>query len=206
MDEPSKKQRTHERIVRAASRLVRERGAQAMGVDEVMDAVGLTRGGFYAHFESKSALVARAVEAAFDEALTRLFSGDVREPREAWLGRVSDRYLSRAHVEAPGRGCAAPSLAGEVSRGPRELRRAFTVGLSRVLDALTERLGDRRRALRVMSTWVGALALARALDDDALADELLAAAREGLGASGPGDAPASSARPASTRSSDAPPA
>jgi AcrR family transcriptional regulator len=79
MEGSSKKQRTHERIVREASRLVRERGAEAMGVDHVMDAVGLTRGGFYAHFDSKSALVTRAVEAAFEEALVRLFSGDQRD-------------------------------------------------------------------------------------------------------------------------------
>jgi TetR/AcrR family transcriptional repressor of nem operon len=180
MEGSSKKQRTHERIVREASRLVRERGAEAMGVDHVMDAVGLTRGGFYAHFDSKSALVTRAVEAAFEEALVRLFSGDQREGADAWLARATLRYLSRAHVEAPGRGCAAPSLAGEVARGPVELRRAFTAGLSRVLDALAERLGDRRRALFVMSTWVGALTLARALDEPRLADELLDAARAGL--------------------------
>jgi len=176
-----KKQRTHEKILDVAARLFRERGVEGASVDDVMANAGLTRGGFYAHFRDKSALLGAAIEVAFVEARRNLLGGD--ESRgAAWLERATGRYLNRRHLESPGFGCAIPALGGEVARSERSVRSSFTRNLSVLLGEMTERLDGsqsaaRKRAIATMATWVGAMTMARAVNDPALADEILATCR-----------------------------
>ena len=177
--------RSHDSIVRVAARLIRERGIAGASVDEVMQAAGLTRGGFYAHFRDKTAMVSEAVGYAFAEARRNLLELDATG--DAWARRASERYLSEAHLAEPGRGCAVPTVGADVARGPAELREAFTVEVESVIDGVAQKLGGgasgRKRAIGFLATSVGAVLLARAVTDPtkpsrvALAREILSAAR-----------------------------
>src|SRR3954454_18106995 len=109
----------HRTVLHAASRLVREHGVGGVTVPEVMATAGLTHGGFYRHFESKDALVAQALTAAFtqrladmDDALENADSAEAA--RRAWL----EGYLSLTHRDTPENGCASAALAGDVARAP----------------------------------------------------------------------------------------
>lgn len=178
----SRRDRSHARIVEVAARLVRERGLEGAGVDRVMGAAGLTRGGFYAHFADKAAMIVEALDAAFAQSRRNMF--DHEATGLAWLERTTALYLSRSHAESVDRGCSVPALASEVPRSTEEVRAAFSRNVERVLDELATRLGDgrataatRREAMGIFSTWVGGLALARTLGG-ALGDEVLLGARD----------------------------
>lgn len=163
------------RILDAAGRLFREKGFSTVTVAEVMEAAGLTHGGFYGHFASKEDLAAQALAGALTPA--------PREPGAAPdLAGFVAAYLSAAHRDRPGTGCALAALGSEAARQPAPVRRAFTEGLEARLARMQEALpeGDRAAALAAVSSLVGALVLARAVDDPALSDEILAAARGAL--------------------------
>jgi TetR/AcrR family transcriptional repressor of nem operon len=182
---PDHKSRTRDAIVAAASRLFRRHGFGAVGVDTLMGEAGLTRGGFYAHFRDKTELFSDAIERAFDESEQNLLEGPLAELEgDAWLEAASARYLSMRHRDRPEDGCAVPSLGSEVARAPRGVRRTLAARLGRIRERIAERLGGgpeaRRRALVVLSSWVGAMVLARAVEDRALAEEILEAGRESL--------------------------
>lgn len=193
----TQKARSHARIVRHAARLFRERGVGGVGVDELMSAAGLTHGAFYAHFRDKNALVSEALAAAFDQARRNLFDAFPDARGASWLALASDRYLAPEHLVSPGSGCAVPALAAELSRATPALRRTFTEQVKGIATLAEERIGAsnapagrpddaaanprvRRRALSALATWAGAIALARAVDDPTLADEILAACREAV--------------------------
>ena len=173
--------RSHQKIVESASRLLRERGIDGAGVSEVMSDAGLTHGGFYRHFETKEALLAAALEAAFGE-----FSGSLEKALEehspsAALAGFRARYLSAAHVASPGAGCPAAAVGGEVARSSGGLKATFGAGVNRMLAALARCMGGSEQArfdqaARELATLVGALTLARATDR-ATASEILRACR-----------------------------
>jgi TetR/AcrR family transcriptional repressor of nem operon len=154
--------------VGGASRLFRERGIESVSVGEVMATLGMTAGGFYRHFESKEALAAEACAAAFAG------SGLAQEPAGSPEGMLR-RYLSKAHRDAPGAGCPMPALASDMARQPAPVRRAYTEG---VRDAIS-RIGrlapgaDPGARLALLAAMVGALALARAVNDEKLSAALL---------------------------------
>jgi TetR/AcrR family transcriptional repressor of nem operon len=178
-----KRARTRTRIVEVSARLLRERGVLRAGVDSLMAEAGLTRGGFYAHFQDKAALVAEAIGQMFVESRERLFAQASDRVGRQWLEWASQRYLSERHVRAPGEGCAVPALSAEVARSDSpEVRAAFTAGIRAITDEMTHRVeadgsGTRQDALVAFALWVGAVTVARPLDDPALASELLSAAR-----------------------------
>jgi TetR/AcrR family transcriptional repressor of nem operon len=176
----SRRERSHAKILRVAARLVREAGFDGAGVDRVMGAAGLTRGGFYAHFDDKDAMLAEALDAAFVESRRNLFERSEAQGAE-WLAQASRAYLSRSHVDQPGAGCSVPALAGEVARSGPKVRGAFARNVKGVLDQIARRLAGgeptpeiRRLAIQVFVRWVGALGVARSVDP-ALGDEILAA-------------------------------
>jgi len=176
---PEHKPRTHARIVEVASRLFREDGMQATGIDRLMAEAGLTRGGFYAHFSSKAGLFAEALRHAFAEARENLLGkGLERLSGREWILGATRRYLARDHEESPGRGCAIPTLGAEVARAPDEVRDAFADEVRQVIDGLVARSGaDRDKATALLATWVGAVTIARALPDEREADKVLQAVR-----------------------------
>ncbi len=173
------------RIVEAAGRLFRERGIDAVGVDAVMRAAGLTHGGFYTHFASKEALVAEAAAAALARSAARWEALAAADPTDA-LERIVGGYLDPAHVGAPARGCVLAALGPEVARRPAA-RSGVTVAIRAMIATLARCLPAQRRtrATATLCTLVGAVVLARACDDPALAAEILAAAREAATPAGP---------------------
>src|SRR5271167_199774 len=130
----------HERIVKEASRLFRERGFENVSVGEVMKAAGLTHGAFYAHFRSKEELQAAAVAYGQEVSLDRL----QRSRRKKSKGSFTDAYLSPWHRDNPGDGCTMAALAQEVARSTPELKAAFEQGLETMLSAEG---GDRKEAI-----------------------------------------------------------
>jgi TetR/AcrR family transcriptional repressor of nem operon len=174
---PQRGAETRARIIEAASRLFRERGIDAVGVDAVMHAAGLTHGGFYAHFPSKEALVAEATAAALARSAARWETMAREQPEDAYA-RIVGSYLDPAHVAGPARGCLLAALGPEVARRPAA-RPGVTTAIRAMLDALARCMPGRRRerAAAALCTLVGAVVLARASDDPALSAELLAAAR-----------------------------
>ena len=169
------KERSHDRIVASASRLLRERGLDGTSVADVMGDAGMTHGGFYKHFDSKDALVERALDDAFSAFADALGTGDPAHDVEAYRMR----YLSRGHMAHPGLGCPAAALGPEVARGSGALKAAFGAGVRRVVGAIAgSRKGSaaarRTAALREFSMLVGAMVIARASDPE-LAGDVLAA-------------------------------
>jgi TetR/AcrR family transcriptional repressor of nem operon len=166
----------HQRIVEAASRLFRERGIGGVNVAEIMDAAGLTHGAFYGYFDSKDALVAEALTAAF---------GAIEKVTEVGRSRYVKNYLSRHHRDEPGLGCPVAALASEAARQPALVRDVFTRGLKEQLERLSRTGGgtdDQRRqaAIADWSSMVGAMILARVVTDPGLSSEILDASREKL--------------------------
>src|SRR5215472_9891190 len=114
----------HERIVKEASHLFRERGFENVSVGEVMKAAGLTHGAFYAHFASKEDLQAAAIAYGQKVSLERV----QRSKKRTAKGSFADRYLSPQHRDNPGDGCTMAALGQEVARSAPELKAAFERG------------------------------------------------------------------------------
>ena len=164
----------HDRIVKEASRLFRERGFENVTVAEVMKASGLTHGAFYAHFGSKQELEEAAI--AYGQALSadRIRShGATKKGRRAY----ADRYLSPRHRDNPGDGCTMAALAPEVARSTPELKDAFEQGLEEILSAS----GERKEAIFQTAALLGGIVLARAVRDPHLSDEILRSVQQKLG-------------------------
>ena len=177
------KQKTRAAILETAARRFREKGYRASGVDDVMGAAGLTAGGFYAHFDSKSSLLSEALRLSLASGRERLFSGLQDLEGAEWLGAVVGRYLSRSHRDDPGSGCPLPALAGEVSREgalPRKALEEYLRGLVAQIAARTPAspgLAPEDRVLATVALMTGALMLSRAVEDRPFSDRILSAAR-----------------------------
>jgi TetR/AcrR family transcriptional repressor of nem operon len=149
-----------------------------------MKAAGLTHGGFYKHFGSRDDLIAEAAGRAFadnDRTIHEL-TDDAPDP----LGSLVDSYVSPQHRDDPGAGCAVAALGGDVRRGEDRVRAAYDRQVERYLANLERMLGGedgRRRATVALSTLVGSVVLARAIDNESLSDEILRDVREALKAS-----------------------
>jgi TetR/AcrR family transcriptional repressor of nem operon len=177
------KARTHERIVEIASARIREKGIEGPGVAEIMQAAGLTHGGFYKHFGSRDDLIAEAAEHAFayaDQTLDH-HAHDQHDPLASWV----DWYVSEEHRDDPGAGrCPVAALVGDVGRADDGVRGGYDALVERYLGVLEDMLGGggdaRQQATIAVSTLVGSLVLARAIDDDTLSDEILRTVREAL--------------------------
>jgi TetR/AcrR family transcriptional repressor of nem operon len=162
----------HERIVKEASRLFRERGFGNVTVGEVMKAAGLTHGAFYAHFDSKQELQKAAVAYGQGRSASRARSyGATKEGRKAY----ADRYLSPWHRDNPGEGCTMAALAPEIARSTPEVKAAFERGLEEILSA---KGGDRKDAIFQTAMVVGGVVLARAVQDPQFSDEILESVRQ----------------------------
>jgi TetR/AcrR family transcriptional repressor of nem operon len=181
------KQTTRRRIVEAASLAFRERGVSETGVDEVMRRAGLTHGGFYAHFRDKSELIAEACDSAFDAAVPNL-DRIARLPTRAARSRVLiDSYLSARHRDNRGSGCVVVAVGADAARLSGAARTGYARALARHIDRLAEALrlsGDpasnRQQVTHLLSSLVGALLFARAIDDPVRSEEVLRSMRRHL--------------------------
>lgn len=167
-----------ERVVETAARLFREHGFDGIGLNELMQAAGLTRGGFYGQFASKEALIQEASARAFEENQAA-WRKRARGPDA--LTALLKMYLSGAHRDHPGQGCSMAALGGEAARATPELRKVFAEGVQAYLGELTPLMAGptpelrRRQALATHAMLLGALIVARATRGTPLSDEMRAA-------------------------------
>lgn len=156
------KQKSHERILKAASRLFRARGIETTSVADVMKAAGLTHGGFYRHFASKEALVAAAFSHAVDEVLSEVEAAPAGPEHAAALDRYVARYLSAEHVEDRGQGCPLAAMGAEIARldGAAEAEASDAVERMARLLAAGER-GATDKGVATMALLLGTITLAR---------------------------------------------
>jgi TetR/AcrR family transcriptional repressor of nem operon len=175
------KELTHERIVETAARAIRRSGYNGTSVADIMKEAGLTHGGFYAHFPSREAMLAEAADRAGAEtvALSARVAGKAR-PEQA-LEAMMQAYLSEEHVRNVEVGCPIAALGSEMPRQAPQVRRAATRHIKESIDVVARQLPDwgqpaaHERALFTVAASVGALVLARAVDDPKLSDALLKA-------------------------------
>ena len=178
----SRKEATHERIVETAARAIRRGGYGGAGVAEIMKEAGLTHGGFYAHFDSREGMLAEAADRAGADTVATLARVAASAPPEQGLNAMLRAYLSKAHVESVETGCAVAALGSEMPRQAHRVRRAATRRIKEMIDLVARHLpewgqpGAHERALVTIATAVGALVLARAVDDPKLSDALREAA------------------------------
>ncbi len=177
------KAETHEKILAAAARSFREHGSEISGIGPVMKELGLTKGGFYRHFESKEELFAAAVARAFEEQGDRLEAIAQSAPKGAGLRAVIEQYLSTKHLSAPGAGCPLAALAPEIARQPLEVRRRINKSMRAYLERMLPYIPGatvaekRGRAFILFSGMAGILVAARAIADPHSRERSLAAAR-----------------------------
>lgn len=186
------KQAVRERILQAAAAELRRQGLSGIGIPALMQRAGLTHGAFYAHFPNRDTLVAEAIRTAAAASA----AGPLADAHS--LEQCLAAYLSPEHLSHPERGCVIAALGGEGTRQPAPVRAAFAEAVRGLLAAIERKLHPRPappapapspapsdetpsgdtpsdEALRLVSAMVGAVLLARLVDDPALARRLLAA-------------------------------
>lgn len=174
------KSETRARIVKNAAAAFRKHGVDGIGVAALMKKAGLTHGGFYAHFESKDALVAEAIDAAFEQSLASLSatveSTDPERRREVLMSR----YLSDVHRDQPASGCVFAAMGSDAARLKPALRARFDANFETMIGLLSQGSDEpqvRAAAIARYTAAIGALIVSRAVRSRALSDEVLNAAR-----------------------------
>lgn len=177
------KAESHKNILSVAARTFRERGADTSGIGTVMKKVGLTKGGFYRHFESKDDLFVEAVARAFEEMGNRMVEIAKSAPERQALRVIIEHYLSTRHANSPGAGCVVAALGPELARKPLAVRKRVEV----LLDAYRERLlpfipgrtrEERLSKCRMLfSSMAGVLMIARITSDPQMREQRLTEAR-----------------------------
>ncbi len=184
----TRKEESHERIVRAAARAIRKHGYERLGVAQVMKEAGLTHGGFYAHFDSRDALLAEAADQAGAESIENLSRAVAAAKPGGELAALVDSYLSDRHLHAPelGQGCAVAASGSEVPRQPPQVRRATTRRIKDLIGLVERQMpgwgkaGNRDKAMAILGCLVGTLLIARSVDNPELSKAMRRAARQFL--------------------------
>jgi TetR/AcrR family transcriptional repressor of nem operon len=177
---------THARIVKKASVRLRERGAHGIGVADLMKDAGLTHGGFYAHFDSREALLIEAFAYAMDRSTDRWRKLAEQTSPDKRLATIVDSYLTPTHRDDLGHGCTIPALSAEIARESPKTRKAFAVKLEQMVDILAEQIPDvprkaaRKQAMASLATMMGTLVLARVAGGGEFSDDILGAGREAV--------------------------
>ena len=159
------KQETHAKIVKKAAVLLREKGAHGIGVADLMKEAGLTHGGFYAHFDSREALVIEAFAYAMDRSTERWRKIAEQTPPDKRLATIIASYLTPVHRDDPGHGCAVPALGAEIARESPKTRKAFAAKLEQMVDMMTDQVSGvprkaaRKQAVATLATMMGTLVL-----------------------------------------------
>ena len=180
------KQRTRQRLLKAAAKILRQEGPHRLAVAQVMGEAGLTHGGFYAHFSSRDDLLDHGIDEMFRQGREALESRvGAAHPREG-LASYIGFYLSPAHRDSRTSGCPLPFLGADAPRLPASARARFAQGVAGMETALAKVLREigeadpQAEASSLVAELSGALALARAEPDRARSDLMLQRSRERL--------------------------
>jgi TetR/AcrR family transcriptional repressor of nem operon len=153
-------------------------------VADLMKEAGLTHGGFYAHFDSREALVIEAFAYAMDRSMEHWRKTAAETLPERRLATIVDSYLTPTHRDDPGRGCAVPTLGAEIARESPKTRKAFAAKLEQMIDMIADQIPDlprkaaRKQASATLATMMGTLVLSRIAGNGEFSEEILAAGRE----------------------------
>jgi len=186
----SRKEATHERIVEVAARAIRRSGYDGTGVAGIMKEAGLTHGGFYAHFPSRDAMLAKAGDRAGAESVALAAHIAATAPPGEALQRMMQAYLSEEHIAAIETGCPVSALASEMPRQAPEVRRAATIHIKEMIDLFARQMPDwgqpeaHQRAMALVCGLIGTTMIARAVDDPKLSSALRTAALKQLAPAG----------------------
>ena len=181
----SHKERTRARILEEAAGAMRASGSDGISVAALMKRAGLTHGGFYAHFSSRDDLVAHAIDRMFEDSRAMLARHLSEDDPAGGLANLIDYYLSERARTIPEKTCCLPSLAGEAHRLPEAARERFAAGVQRFQAKIAESIRALGRdapvalAASMVAEMVGAMALARSIDEES-AQHMLAASRQRL--------------------------
>jgi len=180
---PEHKAQNHENILAMAARAFRERGGDSSGIGTVMKKLGLAKGGFYRHFQSKDDLFVEAVARALDETGRGMVEVAKSAPEGQGLRAIIDRYLSARHANSAGTGCVLAALGPELARKPVAVRRRIET----LLEAYRERLlpfmpGQTReekltKVRLLFSSMAGVLMMARVIPTPEKREQIMMEAR-----------------------------
>jgi TetR/AcrR family transcriptional repressor of nem operon len=180
------RQQTREKVVRKAAEVVREFGPDKISVVELMSKVGLTHGGFYAHFKSKDDLVREAISHIFNERNEALRNVLEDAGPSEGLSAYIDMYLSTLHRNRRDKGCPMAALIGDLARMPVAVRKRFDADIQVQTDLIAGALKEMKQpqpdalAASVLAEMVGAIAIARAVSDDETSERILDATRTNI--------------------------
>ena len=178
------KARNHEKILAMAARSIREHGGDTSGIGTVMKKVGLTKGGFYRHFNSKDDLFVEAVARAFDEMGRGMLEVAKSAPEGQALRAIIERYLSTPHANSPGMGCVFAALGPELARKPLSVRKRIEALLEAYRERLSPFFPGRRQEERLakcrlmFASMAGVLMMARVTPDPKMREQRLLQARD----------------------------
>src|SRR5262245_21831559 len=177
------KEKTHDRVLRKAAEQIRRRGVQGTGIANLMGKVGLTHGGFYAHFPDKNAQIAEATGAMLEDGVAGDIAAAEAAPEGQKIRAIVNRYLSTQHRDCP-QACPVAGLAGEMARQSESVRNAYTRAMedrlkliARFFPGVSERERQNRARL-MMAGMAGTLMIAKVISDSKASDQFLEQARE----------------------------
>ena len=172
---PQHKAAAKAKLVDAGGTLVKQAGFAATGIDAIAAAAGVTTGAVYSQFGSKQQMLSAIVENEMERVIAGFRGADGRGLEGAALRKTLARYLSPQHAAHPENGCPIPSLGAEIARADAQTRSVFEEQLTQLIDLIEPGAADRQRAWGIVAQAVGAVLLARAVENPATANEILAA-------------------------------
>lgn len=178
------KARSHAKLLKKASEQFRGEGVQGIGIAKLMGQIGLTHGGFYAHFENKNDLVIAALAKMFDEISTYVRAAVESAADGNYVSAIVNAYLSEDHRDHPKRGCPVAALSSEIARQPPPVRQGYTRGFDGLVKTMAKYLTGAneeercQRARLLLAGMAGNMMIARAASDRDLSNTILAQARE----------------------------
>lgn len=194
------KAETRARIVKNAAVQLREKGAQGIGVADLMKEAGLTHGGFYAHFKSREALMIEALSYAMDRSRERWKDVVDRTPEDDRFEALIRYYITPQHRDNPGHGCTMATLASEATREGPKARKMFLGQLERMIDTLAAQLpgpakAAREQAIAALATMMGTMLMSRVAGSGDLSAQILDIGRDAALAQAPAKKPVRKASP-----------
>jgi TetR/AcrR family transcriptional repressor of nem operon len=180
------KEETHKTILKIAAAQLREQGPDRMSVGSVMNAAGLTHGGFYAHFKSKDALMVAVLRDTFERSGRRVAKLLEGLPPKHALAAYIDFYVAETHRDNPSTGCPITALNSDMPRQSKKFKVAFEAGVKSMVALIERLMGEasiadaEQLAPSIFATMAGAVALSRTISDPALSNEFLATTRANI--------------------------
>jgi TetR/AcrR family transcriptional repressor of nem operon len=176
---------SHDRILDIAAARIRRDGIGSLSVAELMKEAGLTHGGFYRHFDSREQLVAEAAQRALSQGSAWTIASGKLGGQRGYTALV-DGYLSPWHRDHPESGCGVAGVAADAARAGGPARGSYTRQVKECLAVIADLTGNpdrqagKREAVLTLSALVGAISMARAVDDPDLSEQIMTNAAAAL--------------------------